>query len=131
MVVILDLRAFKNLKAHTGEHIDHLIFHQCQRMKVSHRAHLYRYSHINCFLFIFLLQFKSLDLRTLFLVLTLDPGLYFIHKLPVSFLFFFGNLFDPVHQPLDGSRLAKVLLPDLRKLDLRLSRLNVIQKSFF
>ena len=37
MIVVLNLRAFENLKSHSGKHADDFVFHQSQRMQPAHR----------------------------------------------------------------------------------------------
>ena len=97
MVIILDFGSFKNLKAHTGKHINHLILHCSQGMQIAHGTYLYGNSYINCFLFILFLKLKCLNLSLLLVILFLNPYFYIIDKLAVFLLLFLGHLFNFTH----------------------------------
>ena len=116
VVIVLDLRAFINFKAHAGEYINDLVLDEGDGVQVAGRADLGGHRNVHRLGSVAGSQRRLLDLLRQGLVLSLDPLLEFIDGLTDSGAILLGDIAQALGQACDLAVFAQVFLPEVRKL---------------
>ena len=116
VVVVLDLGAFVNLKAHAGEHINDLVFHQRDGMQPAAVMPLGRQGDVHRLGLVAGGQRRLLHLLGQCLVLPLRPGLELVDGLAYGGTVLLGHVTQVFGQPRHRAVFAQVLLPEGGKL---------------
>ena len=112
VLVVLDLGAFVDFKAHTGENVDDLVLDQGDGMQAAGGVALAGQGDVHRLGLVAGFQFGSLDLGGQGLIHALCPDLAFVDELAGGGTVFLGHLPQALGQAGDGPVLAEVFLPE-------------------
>ena len=115
VVVVLNLGALVNLKAHTGEHVDDLILDEGYRVQAAGLANLGGHCDVDGLSGVAGLERGLFDLLGQGLILCLGPLLELIDSLADGGTVLLGDIAQTLGQARDLAVLAQVFLPEVRK----------------
>ena len=112
MLVVLDLGAFVDFKAHAGEDVDDLVLDQGDGMQPAGQVALSGQGDIHGFSLVAGFQLGGFDLGGQGLIHALGPDLALVDELAGGGAVFLGHVPQALGQAGDGPVLAEVFLPE-------------------
>ena len=112
VLVVLDLGAFVDLKAHAGEDVDDLVLDQGDGMQPAGQVGLAGQGDVHRLGLVAGFQLGGLDLGGQSFVHALGPDLAFVDELAGGGAVFLGHVPQALGQAGDGAVLAEVFLPE-------------------